>query len=49
MKEGRTHLAQSRARVDLDTEAVVEVTRQGADQGNTTTLDTTLSEGVAVA
>ena len=36
--------------VDLDTGAVVAVTLQGADQGDTTTLDTTLSEaGIAVA
>src|SRR3984893_7341848 len=36
--------------VDLDTGAVVAVTLQGADQGDTTTLDATLSEaGMAVA
>jgi transposase len=36
--------------VDLDTGAVVAVTLQGADQGDTTTLDETLSEaGMAVA
>jgi transposase len=36
--------------VDLDTGAVVAVTLQGADQGDATTLDETLSEaGMAVA
>jgi transposase len=36
--------------VDLDTGAVVAVTLQGADQGDTTTLDETLCEaGMAVA
>ena len=36
--------------VDMDTGAVVAVTLQGADQGDTTTLDITLSEaGMAVA
>ena len=51
MKDGRTHLAhKAEHAVDLDTGAVVAVTLQGADQGDTTTLDTTLSEaGLAVA
>src|SRR6516164_7258875 len=51
MKDGRTHLAhKAEHAVDLDTGAVVAVTLQGADQGDTTTLDTTLSEaGIAVA
>ena len=51
MKDGRTHLAhKAEHAVDLDTRAVVAVTLQGADQGDTTTLDTTLSEaGMAVA
>lgn len=41
MKEGRTwHKAEHG--VDLDT--VVAVTLQGADQGDATTLDTTLNE-----
>ena len=36
--------------VDLDTGVVVAVTLQGADQGDTTTLDETLCEaGMAVA
>jgi len=51
MKEGRTHLAhKAEHAVDLDTGAVVAVTLQGADLGDTTTLDQTLSEaGMAVA
>src|ERR1039457_6035494 len=51
MKDGRTHLAhKTEHAVDLDTGAVVAVTLQGADQGDTTTLDQTLCEaGMAVA
>lgn len=51
MKDGRTHLAhKAEHAVDLDTGAVVAVTLQEADQGDTTTLDETLSEaGMAVA
>ena len=51
MKDGRTHLAhKAEHAVDLDTGAVVAVTLQGADQGDTTTLEKTLSEaGMAVA
>ena len=51
MKDGRTHLAhKAEHAVDLDTGAVVAVTLQGADQGDTATLDGTLSEaGMAVA
>src|ERR1035441_5301300 len=51
MKEGRTHLAhKAEHAVDLDTGAVLAVTLQGADQGDTTTLDETLCEaGMAVA
>jgi transposase len=51
MKDGRTHLAhKAEHAVDLDTGAVVAVTLEGADQGDTTTLDRTLSEaGIAVA
>jgi transposase len=50
-KDGRTPLAhKAEHAVDLDTGAVVAVTLQGADQGDTTTLDETLSEaGIAVA
>jgi transposase len=51
MKDGRTHMAhKAEHAVDLDTGAVVAVTLQGADEGDTTTLDVTLSEaGMAVA
>jgi transposase len=51
MKDGRTHLAhKAEHAVDLDTGAVVAVSLQGADLGDTTTLDQTLSEaGMAVA
>src|ERR1700683_1926973 len=51
MKDGSTHLAhKAEHAVDLATGAVVAVTLQGADQGDTTTLDLTLSEaGMAVA
>jgi transposase len=51
MKDGRTHLAhKAEHAVDLDTGAVVAVTLQGADKGDTTTLDETLSDaGMAVA
>ena len=45
MKDGRTHLAhKAEHAVDLDTGAVVAVTLQAADQGDTTTLDETLCE-----
>src|SRR5664279_3370660 len=51
MKDGSTHLAhKAEHAVDLDTGAVVAVTLQGADEGDTTTLDQTLCEaGMAVA
>src|SRR5713101_8233449 len=51
MKDGRTHLAhKAEHAVDMDTGAVVAVTLQGADQGDTTTLDETLGDaGMAVA
>src|SRR5580700_6485448 len=51
MKDGSTHLAhKAEHAVDLDTGAVVAVTLQAADQGDTTTLDETLCEaGMAVA
>lgn len=51
MKDGRTHLAhKAEHAVDLDTGAVVAVTLQEADRGDTTTLDLTLCEaGEAVA
>ena len=45
MKDGRTHLAhKAEHAVDLETGAIVAVTLQGADQGDTTTIQTTLSE-----
>src|ERR1700757_273902 len=51
MKDGRTHLAhKAEHAVDLDTGAVLAVTLQGADRGDTATLDETLCEaGMAVA
>lgn len=51
MTDGRTHLAHKAERAeDLDRGAVLAVTLQSADQGDTTTLDETLSEaGMAVA
>ena len=45
MKDGRTHLAhKAEHAVDLDSGAVVAVTLQGADKGDTATLDATLCE-----
>src|SRR6266436_1641292 len=45
MKDGRTHLAhKAEHAVDLDTGAIVAVTLQAADQGDTTTLAETLCE-----
>lgn len=45
MKDGRTHLAhKAEHAVDLETGAVVAVTIQGADQGDTTTSSKTLIE-----
>jgi transposase len=45
MKDGRTHLAHKAEQVvDLETGAVVAVTVQGADQGDTTTSQKTLIE-----
>ena len=51
MKDGRTHLAhKAEHAVDLDTGAVVAVTLQPADHGDTTTVEETLGEaGMAVA
>ncbi len=51
MKDVRTHLPhKAEHAVDLDTGAVVAVTLQAADKGDTTTLDHTLCEaGMAVA
>src|SRR5882724_2578571 len=45
MKDGRTHLAhKAEHAVDMDTGAIVAVTLQAAEQGDTTTLDATLCE-----
>lgn len=45
MKDGRTHLAhKAEQAVDMKTGAIVSVTVQGADQGDTTTLGKTLKE-----
>jgi transposase len=45
MKDGQTHLAhKAEHAVDMDTGAVLAVTVQGADLGDTQTLDKTLSE-----
>ncbi len=45
MKDGRTHLAhKSEHAVDLQTGAVVAVSLQGADQGDTTTIHETLDQ-----
>jgi len=51
MKDGRTHLAhKAEHAVDMDTGAVLAVTLQGADLGDTTTVHQTLAEaGMAVA
>ena len=44
MKDGRTHLAhKAEHAVDMDTGAIVGVTVQGADQGDTTTITETLT------
>jgi transposase len=47
MKDGRTHFAhKAEHAVDLATGAVVGITVQGANQGDTTTIDQTLAEAV---
>jgi transposase len=47
MKDRRTHLAhKAEHAVDLETGAVVAVTLQGADHGDTTTIEQTLAEAV---
>jgi transposase len=47
MKDGRTHLAhKAEHAVDLETGAMIAVTVQGADQGDTTTIEETLAEAV---
>jgi transposase len=48
MKDGRTHLAhKAEHAVDLETGAILAVTLQGADQGDTTTIQETLSEAAS--
>ena len=45
MKDGRTHLAhKAEHAVDLETGAIVGITVQGADEGDTTTIQETLPE-----
>src|SRR5450432_763939 len=45
MKDGTTHLAhKAEHAVDMETGAVIAVTLQAADQGDTTTIQTTLAE-----
>lgn len=45
MKDGRTHLAhKAEHAIDLETGAIVGVTVQGADEGDTTTIQKTLPE-----
>jgi len=45
MKDGRTHLAhKAEHAVDVETGAIVAVTVQGADEGDTSTIDNTLEE-----
>jgi transposase len=47
MKDGRTHLGhKAEHAVDLETGAIVAVTLQGADQGDSTTIETTLPEAI---
>jgi transposase len=47
MKDGRTHMAhKAEQAVDLDTGAIVGVTLQPADRGDTTSLDETFAETV---
>ena len=49
MKDGRTHLAnKAEHAIDLETGAIVGVTVQGADQGDTTTMQQTLPEAAAL-
>jgi hypothetical protein len=45
MNDGRTHLAhKAEHAIDLETGAIVAVTVQGADEGDTTTVQQTLPE-----
>ncbi len=48
MKDGRTHLAhKAEHAVDMDTQAIVAVTLQPADRGDTTSLDDTIDATVS--
>jgi len=48
MKDGRTHLAhKAEHAVDLETGAIVAITLQPADMGDTTTIESTLAEAQA--
>lgn len=48
MKDGRTHLShKAEHAVDMDTGAIVSVTLQGADKGDTTTLEETVDQSEA--
>src|SRR5438105_9799444 len=48
MKDGRTHLAhKAEHAIDLETGAIVGITVQGADEGDTTTIQETLPEAAA--
>jgi len=50
MKDGRTHLAyKAEHAVDLEAGAILSVTLQGADQGDTTTIFETLDAAEALA
>ena len=45
MKDGRTHLAHKTEHVvDMETSAIIAVTVQGADEGDTSTISKTLAE-----
>ena len=48
MKDGRTHLAhKAEHAVDMDTQAIVAVTLQPADRGDTTSLDETVQAAIS--
>jgi len=48
MKDGRTHLAhKAEHAVDMDTQAIVAVTLQPADRGDTESLETTVAQAVS--
>jgi hypothetical protein len=48
MKDGRTHLAhKAEHAVDVETGAIVAVTLNGAHEGDTKTIQTTVAEGAS--